>query len=289
MNRVAHIAPRYGIKLPEPLPVAAMMRGRTPDDVAALLPRLFNLCRHAQAAAAQLAFGLGEPDHADLAAEIAREHRVRLTVFVPRALGMDPIAVADGASEEALFGGVLPETPEAFEDFLRREQGLGPVFGALRMRFAPGQAATAAMPSAAADTLFDDQAQENSAAARHALHPVMAEIEASIGRGPLWRMMGRALDLRAALSGDIPVPQVVVPGTAVVPSARGLYGLRVQVKEGKVSGLERITPTDHVLAPGGVMAQSLASLGYASRETADLLLTIVDPCVPLELDEVTHA
>lgn len=289
MNRATHIAPRFGIKLPDPLPVAAMMRGRTPDDVAALLPRLFNLCRHAQAAAAQLVFGLGEPDRAELAREIAREHILRLTVFVPRGLGFVPCAVGPDASADRLFGGAFPETPEEFEEFLRREEGLGPVFAALRDRFVPGQACVQVMPSAAPTSLFEPVAQENSAAARQAAHAVMRYIENEYGRGQLWRMMGRAIDLRAALAGDIPLPRVIAPGMAVVPSARGLYGLKVQVDGGLVMGLQRITPTDHLLAPGGAMAQTLASLGDASRETAELVLTVLDPCVPLKLEETTHA
>ena len=44
------------------LPVADMVVGQTPEDAAAMLPRLFNLCRVAQGIAARAAFDLPLPD-----------------------------------------------------------------------------------------------------------------------------------------------------------------------------------------------------------------------------------
>lgn len=289
MNERAHIPLRFGVEPPEPLPLKALVLGRPPEAVAALLPRLFNLCRHAQGAAARMALGLGAPDCAALAREIAQEHRLHLTLFLPRALGLAPLAPPGGCTAEALFAGELPATPERFEAFLAQGAGIAPLFSALIARFAPGEAATPTLPAVTPATALSPTAQENSAAARHAGHALMRHIEASHGRGPLWRVLGRALDLQAAARGILPAPRLIAPGTAMVPSARGLYTLRLEVAAGAVTALARTTPTDHLLAPGGLLDHSLASLGGADRAQAELLLAVLDPCVPLVLREVSHA
>ena len=45
----------------------------------------------------------------------------------------------------------------------------------------------------------------------------------------------------------------IEPGAAVIPAARGVYGVRAEVERGRVVAFERRTPTDHLLAPGGAV------------------------------------
>lgn len=266
------------------------MRGRAPQEVAELLPRLFNLCRHAQGAAARMALGLGAPDLAALAREIRAEHRLRLTLFLPRALGLTPLALPHDVPDRALFGGrSFPTSGAELTEFLESGQGLAPVLSALAARFAPGEGVAPGLPGVTADSALKASAQENSAAARHAGHAAMRHIEATYGRGPLWRIVGRMIDMEAAGRGILPAPRMIGPGTAMVPSARGVYTLLAEVDAGRVAALKRVTPTDHMLAPGGVLAQSLGSLGTAGHATAELLLAVLDPCVPLTLREVQDA
>ena len=80
-----------------------------------------------------------------------------------------------------------------------------------------------------------------------------------------------------------------MPGTAVVPAARGFYAVRAQAQNGRVTELRRLTPTDHLLAPGGILAQSLATLPPEHRDLADLVVDIIDPCVPVRIKEVANA
>ena len=63
-----------------PLPLARLVEGRAVEEVADLLPRLFNLCRVAQTVALRMALGLERIETGALAAEIAREHALKLSV-----------------------------------------------------------------------------------------------------------------------------------------------------------------------------------------------------------------
>ena len=56
-----------------------------------------------------------------------------------------------------------------------------------------------------------------------------------------------------------------------------------------MTAFSRITPTDHLLAPGGVLAQCLATLPADRAGLAPLMLEILDPCSPVRLEEVAHA
>ncbi|MFN3294922.1 MAG: phosphotransferase, partial [Gemmobacter sp.] len=64
------------------------MIGRPVAEVAETLPRLFNLCRVAQAAAARLALGM--TDDSDPRAEVIRDHLAQVYVTRRRALGLAP-------------------------------------------------------------------------------------------------------------------------------------------------------------------------------------------------------
>lgn len=278
----AEIAP------PAPLPLAQMVLGRPPEEVAALLPRLFNLCGAAQGHAARLALGLpvasGAAHH-----EVLRDHLAKLCLRWPALLGLPvrPLPAgwqAGGAAlQDWLWGGPLPEDLSAF---LASGRGVAPLLAALAEAFAPGEAEARLPPLTAP---MDLSAQENSPAGRVQEAPLMRAAEARFGRGPLWRALGRAVDLHA-MAGRAELPATVLENGAVsVAAARGSYAIAAQVGAGQVVALARVTPTDHLLAPGGALALSLASLPAAKIGLAALVIDILDPCVAVSLTEADHA
>ncbi|AMY68740.1 hypothetical protein [Frigidibacter mobilis] len=77
--------------------LAALMIGRQVEEVAAMLPRLFNLCRMAQSAAACIALGLPQGD--DPGDEVVRDHFARIFVTLRHAFGMAPcVPILRGSS-----------------------------------------------------------------------------------------------------------------------------------------------------------------------------------------------
>lgn len=268
--------------LPPALPVAKLVIGKPVEEVAALIPRLFNLCRSAQDVAVKLALGLPVENDisASLAQDFARDHLVRLGILLPRHLGLDPLPVAGGAA--ALLPAHLPGTEGEFAQWLQTGEGVAPVLRRLNELFLPGEAAADVVPLTDA-RVTQETACENSVAARHSDHPLMQVIETSHGRGPLWRTMARVLDLAACARGEVPAPKHLAEGWVVVPASRGAYAMRATVKDGVVTTFERITPTDHMMAPGGIMAQSLESLPVAKHHLAQLVVDVIDPCSPVTL------
>ena len=280
------IAP-MGLRAPAPLPVAELVRGKPVAEVVELVPRLFNLCRAAQTMAIRMALGLPAGAMAPLVEEITREHILRLAVILPVRLGLPALDFPRGDMAEAaaalLGDGGLPETAGGFQEFLDNGRGIAPVLARITAVFGPGVACAGDLPVTRPDTALDRSAQENSVAARQRHHPLMRHIEQNHGRGPLWRVVGRALDLQDTARGRLPPPCQTGDGVAVVPAARGLYAVRARAADGLVTGLTRRTPTDHLLAPGGVMAQALASLPPDRHGHARVLVDILDPCTPVEL------
>jgi len=272
---------------PDPLPVAALMLGKRSEEVAALLPRLFNLCGAAQGHAARLALGLPADETAPRT-EILRDHLAKLCLIWPRLLGLAPQplpgAWAEGgvALQHWIWGGDMPDD---LATFLASGRGIAPLLAALADRFAPGEAVADLPPLA---DPMSSRAQENTPAGRVMDDPLMAQVAAAFGRGPLWRALGRAVDLHRLAVAPIPA-QSPEPGLAVVAAARGAYALRARAENGVVTALERVTPTDHLLAPGGALELSLASLPAAKASLASLVIDILDPCVAVTLREVADA
>ncbi|MBN8631055.1 MAG: hydrogenase expression/formation protein HupK [Rhodobacterales bacterium] len=271
----------------------ALLLGRSPEDAVEMLGRLFNLCRHAQEAAARLAFGLPLPAIDGIRGEILRDTLFRLFIGLPRAMGHATVPLPVGWQDDpkraalALFGpaGRFPATWPAFQDWLSSAAGLAPLVAALSGTFAPGEAAARTLPFASGD----DLPCENSAAMRHAGHPVMARIEADYGRGPLWRTVARMLDADACFQGWQPVARLVAPGLAEAPSARGLYRIGVSVRDGRVIAIRRRTPTDDFCHPDGAMVSALAALPIAKRHLAPLVVECFDPCMPWAVQEMADA
>jgi len=276
------------------LPVADMVVGQTPDAAAALLPRLFNLCRVAQGIAARAAFGLPLKDgwQEELRREILKEHVLKLCLKWPGMLAVPQIAlpsnwaVNDAALRGALFGGVasLPDTYADFRRFLNTDAAIVPVLRAIQNLFPDRIGSRTALPVATARTCFATSLQENSVPARHLDHPVLRGIEASHGRGPLWTAVGVVYDLDACLNNTL-APATFGDGYAFVPAARGLYAVRAQVTGNLVTSFARLTPTDHLMAAGGALDQSLANLPAPRADAlAPILLSILDPCFPVALE-----
>ena len=286
-------------KRTSPLPVAGMITGMEAEAAAALLPRLFNLCRVAQSLAARMAFDLplvaGQAEA--IRQEVLREHLVKFCLKFPGHFGQGAQPLPEGWQEgadrarEVLFGSTrrLPETPESFARFVDNRRGVGSVLARVRDCFSPGEAAGAPLPSVTPQNALSAAALESSVAGRQAHRPIMQQIEREFGRGPFWRATARAYDAQDCMDGLLPKPVSPERGVAVVPAARGTYAISARVVDGVVTSFRRITPTDHLLAEGGILDQTLASLPTKKNGMAPLLMDIVDPCMPVQLKEVAHA
>lgn len=280
------------------LPVERLLLGKTVEEAAALLPRLFNLCREAQSACTRLAFGLpADPAQGTVSREILRDHLLKIHVTWPGHYGFppDPLPAdwaAGGASlAQALFGAPrgMPATPADFLDFLKGGTPLARILARIDASFARGEADTGWLPSLTSKTAFLREAAENSVAGRHAFHPVMRWIAETRGHGPLWRATARGYDIAACLADRLPVPRTPAPGSAIVAATRGSYAVTARVAEGRVTAFARVTPTDHLLAQGGILERTLAALPADRAGHAPLILDILDPCTPVRLTEVSRA
>lgn len=275
-----------------PLPVEKLLIGRPVAEAAALMPRLFNLCRAAQSAAAHLALGLPVPEDVDrLRAEVLRDHLIKLFLTWPKLLGQPPRPFpAPGTTASALFGPAetFAGSAGAFDLWLASGAGCAPLLAAIRDGFAPGEA-VADLPDTTPATAMSLSPQENSTAMRYPGHPVLGDIARTYGRGPLWRATARLIDAGACLAGSLPTPGVTPDGTALTPAARGQYAVRARTDAGRVAAFARLTPTDHLLIPGGTLQASFATLPVAKAALAPLVLDILDPCVPVTLTQVMES
>lgn len=278
---------------PASLPLAALCLGKPVDDVLTLLPRIFNLCGTAQDSALRLSLGLPAAPREPLRREVLREHLLKFYITWPDLLGLPPRALPAGWDKPAgltsthLFGAVAP-TPDTLAHWLDSGAGLASVLGAIRDRFNMGEAATnlrAILPDQAMITTACD----NSVAARHAGNPLMRLIARTHGHGPLWHAFACLLDLDAARVGVLPAPQRLADGTGIAPAARGQYAIRASAQNGLITGFDRITPTDHMLAPNGALQQSLSSLPAQKASLAGLVVAILDPCLPVTIKDAQHA
>ncbi|WP_425101318.1 hypothetical protein [Tropicibacter sp. S64] len=274
------LAAPLSVKAATPLPIAELVRGKPVEEVAALLPRVFNLCREAQGVAVRLALGL-DVDAGGLGKEIVRDHLLRLGLILPKMAGLPTLPVARGP--ETLWGEGCPQTVPALKHLMRSGEGLGPLLQTVKETFLPGEACASLAP-VTEWTALETRPLENSVAQRRSGHPLMLALESALGRGPLWRLVGRMLDLDACLKGHLPKARRLGVDAAMVPAARGSYAIRLICEGGHVQALTRVTPTDHLLARGGVMDQCLGSLRPENQGLAPLVVEILDPCTPVELE-----
>ena len=129
--------------------------------------------------------------------------------------------------------------------------------------------------------LFNRAPKENSVAGRHADQPLMQAIADHYGHGPLWRTAARLFDLHHEPDYRD------TPFGAIVTAPRGIYGLRISCENDQITDIERITPTDHLTTPDGILERSLHSLPDPSK--LPLLMDILDPCTPITVKEADHA
>lgn len=284
---------RPGLILPPPLAAEAMVIGLAPEQAVESLGRIFNLCRHAQEAAARLAFGLPAAASGPCRAEILRDSLFRLFIALPGSMGRPTISLPKGWQSDhsvlgpAMFGpiGHLPKTGRAFLAWLKSSLGLAPVLAALTHLFAPGEAASRALPYATGT----GELCENSAAMRHADHPVMEAIEGEWGRGPFWRTVARLLDVQACMDDRLPSPRLIAPGLAEAPATRGSYRIKVSTSGGCVTEIRRHTPTDDICQPDGALLSALSALPLAKRHLAPIVMECFDPCLPWHIRETQDA
>ncbi|MBN8185410.1 hydrogenase expression/formation protein HupK [Salipiger thiooxidans] len=280
-----------------PHPMAHLLLGKPVAEAEGLLQRLFNLCRGAQAAAVSAALGCrGAETAAAICEDSLRDHLLKFFITWPGLLDLpqQPLQVGWRAGGDVLLGqlfgpeAVAPQTPDAFAAFLAGDNPLAAPLARIAALFAPGEAVSGVLPGVRFDTIWARGAQENSVAARHAAHPVMRHIEASHGRGPLWRATARLYDIAAVARGILPAIEAR-DARALVPAARGAYAIHIVAEDGRVTAFDRVTPTDALLAEGGILARSLATLPEEKTGLGALLLDILDPCSPVSLTEVRDA
>lgn len=292
---------RFAAKPAPRLPIEEMVAGKSRHEVAELLPRLFNLCRTAQSLAVRAALDLPAEDGTRaLRQEILREHVLRLSVVLPRHFARSAIRLprdwqGGGMTfRQALFGaaGRLPQTPADFESFLESGTGLAGLWAKVAGLFAPGEGMSEALPFVSAETAADPHAKvENSCALRVGDHPVVAYVAAAAGqkRSLLWRLVARSYDLEALLD-DAPL-HLAMPrrGCAHVPATRGLYTVNAAHDGEKVTRFARVTPTDHLCTPGGILEQVLATIPPERAGVLPVAMDILDPCSPIRVVEVSDA
>ncbi|WP_413205883.1 hypothetical protein [Rhodospirillum sp. A1_3_36] len=292
---------------PVELPLAALLRGKDPETAASLVGRLFNICGAAQEAAARSALGLALDSALEkrVVTETLREHGVKLFLLWPGLLGIEPDRAAATLLARALdnetmvatlrvslFGpkGILPEDWSAFERWID-STGSAPArcMKAVRDGWNPawGRAdLPSRLPLAGSWPGSPDLAplRDNGVGGRLSGHPLMVAIADRLGRGVLWRMTARLVEMECLLSGTAPSP-FRAPG--VVEAARGTLFTRAKMDDaGRVANLERLTPTDFALAPGGALELALSSLPCNApnlEALARLAVDVIDPCFAVEL------
>lgn len=296
---------------PVPPTAQALLQDRSLARLRALLPVLFGLCRHVQETALALALSEAPPDPLALRRELIRDHLARLCLHLPAALGLPGRALPPGwaaagrddgegrALVAALYGPAGQPAPADLPHWLASDQGLAPILGAIARAFAPGEAA-ADLPALDPQRPFAPGACDNSLLARQRAHPLVAAALASHGPGPLARALARLADLADLALGQAAPAQRLADGSAWVPCSRGICLLSLQLSppglghgpdligaDTQVIALQRRSPTDDILAPGGLMAASLAALPADRAGLAPLVLAVLDPCLALDLQPLS--
>ncbi|UOK69955.1 hypothetical protein [Ancylobacter polymorphus] len=292
--------------------------GRRAEEVAALMPRLFNLCAGAHAQAARAALGLPADEDAARAArrERARDHAVALLCDWPSLLGHAPdraalAGLANGSEDsmrrlrDALMGGDIDlagGSIKAMEHWLAAGHSptarllahfratLDPAWG--RAELAMPDAADIA---AALDAGEPTSLRETTAADPWSAAPLLRDLHAREGASLFLRLLARLLDLVACLDGAPEAPLLAPPGLGLARAARGLLAHRARVVGGLVADYCVLSPSAWNLAPGGLLSRMLAALPMSGQTPmlARLVVSCVNPCVPvtlrMEQREVAHA
>ncbi|WP_371346577.1 nickel-dependent hydrogenase large subunit [Ancylobacter sp. IITR112] len=285
--------------------------GRPAEEVAGLMPLVFNLCGAAHAQASRQALAL--PPEAAGAAALARQERLRdhaLAILSdwPSLLGQMPdhAALRGLATAEAplwlrrhllgrdldLAGCTLGEldrwlaaapSPTAcgLADLRAR---VDPAWGRAELP-APAAADIAAALDAGAPTV----PRETTAADEWRAVPLLRDLHAREGASLFLRMLARLLDLLACLDpAPCAPPQALPPagpGIGLARAARGVLAHRARVAGGLVTDYRVLSPSAWNLAPDGLLARMLAALPLNDQTPmlARLVISCVNPCVKVTL------
>ncbi len=275
-------AAAFGFETPAPLPVERLLIGKPVEEAAELLPRIFSLCRASQRIAIRLALDLpvSGDDLDALRRDIARDHAFHLGVMLPKALGLpvhpDPARLAEDVQD------FVRDCPD-FGAFLTDACPVSVILREISLRFPDKAAEAGNLPLPNPEVMTTSDRLENTVAAQHSSSPLMRHVSARFGRGPLWRVLGRVLALS---SSSLPAHVQPRRGVAVVPASRGLYAVEAAHEDGRVTRFRRRTPTDHLLAPGGILERALATCPPGQGQA---LLAVLDPCQPVILKETADA
>ncbi|MDI4666005.1 nickel-dependent hydrogenase large subunit [Xanthobacter autotrophicus] len=304
-----------------PDPAQALV-GRTREEAARLSPLVFNLCGAAHGLAAATALGLpAAADGAAMARETVRDHALAMLHGWPQALGEAPdraalglLARSDGgdAFATALVGEAanLSSFSLAELEAWLREEPTGTVRLLARLRHevdpAEGRAGLPELTAQDVATALDPEGasgdgvlRETGALGRVAHTPLVSALLASEGPSLFVRLLARLVDCLAALkpSSSVPardLPRDLPPGLGIAAAARGLLGHGARVEAGRVAAYRILSPSAWNLAPGGLLDRAFAALtpGPGARRLAPLLVSAINPCVPVTLsfaEDLAHA
>jgi len=150
----------------------------------------------------------------------------------------------------------------------------------------------------AASVLHETQLRETSALGRVGRTPLLAALLAAEGPSLFVRLIARLVDCLAALrpagAGLPALPPALASGLGLAPAARGLLGHGARVEGGRVAAYRILSPSAWNLAPGGLLDRAFAALapGPDARRLAPLLISALNPCVPVSLafaEDFAHA
>jgi hypothetical protein len=314
IDRTACGAVVSAVEPPPPLPVARLFLGQSPQTAARRAAMVFNVCGAAQEAAVRAALGLAPDPGAPrrVLMETLRDHALKLAVGWPKAVGLDPDPVAlaavarlgaDGgaALRAALIGPEgLPADLAGFETWLaagrtaparvlaRVWHGWDAGWGRVDLPLWT----TGDSPPDFARAEWRGGPFECGLPAVHAAHPLLAALAARQGRGLVWRLAARLADAALALdalAADAPPPAAASPepGFGVARAARGAMLVRAAAEDGRVTRLDRLSPTDAALHPDGLLARMLDTLPSAPdaplAAVVALAVEAADPCLACTL------
>ncbi|MFG1306161.1 nickel-dependent hydrogenase large subunit [Xanthobacter autotrophicus] len=136
--------------------------------------------------------------------------------------------------------------------------------------------------------------RETGALGRVARTPLVAALLASEGPSLFVRLIARLVDCLAALKPALLLTDDLPPGLGIAPAARGLLGHGARVEAGRVAAYRILSPSAWNLAPGGLLERAFAALtpGPTARRLAPLLVSAINPCVPVTLsyaEDLAHA
>ena len=295
---------------PAKLDAGRLVGGLSAEAAAETVALVYNVCAAAQEAAVRSALGLevGEATIGKVAAETLREHVLKLALVWPSLIGAAPDRGAPALAARAL---VEPDAADRLRTALYAPlQGAPRDLDELDVYIGAEQAAPARLMArlrrdwdaawARVDMALLDVAApvdwptptqagrpvENSVAARMVRDPLLRALAARDGRTLTWRIAARLREVQLLLDRATPP---VIAAHGIANAARGAMMVRGATDgAGRVTRLERLSPTDFATAPGGLLTRALESLPAEPDAPLEaltrLVLDCIDPCVASEVE-----